>query len=319
MRKGEYLQIRKVFLVFFILWIIPVHAGSTMITLEEAKAQSFLSNKSLTRNVAEELTLAQGDIGYYAFNIGKDNGFVIVSGSERTNEIIGYSHHGTFDLNSMPVGMRHWMKSYSHTITNLPSSARRVSHKQREAVPALIQTCWDQTGVYAKYCPTVKNPDDPNSPEYSTLTGCVATAMAQIINYYQWPKSLPALPEYTTSSLGIFRPALPSESIDYSILRPRYFWDEDDESVDELNKLLIYCGQSCQMDYRPDGSGAGFTVETMSKYWGYTKKARPVNRSSYSTVDAWEDDIYNEIAAGHPVPYAGMNYLDGHQFICVLY
>ncbi len=289
-----------------------------MITLEEAKAkaQSFLSNKSLTRNVAEELTLAQGDIGYYAFNIGKDNGFVIVSGSERTNEIIGYSHHGTFDLNSMPVGMRHWMKSYSHTITNLPSSARRVSHKQREAVPALIQTCWDQTGVYAKYCPTVKNPDDPNSPEYSTLTGCVATAMAQIINYYQWPKSLPALPEYTTSSLGIFRPALLSESINYSILRSRYFWYDDDESVNELNKLLMYCGQSCQMDYRPDGSGAGFTVETMSKYWGYTKKARSVNRSSYSTVDAWEDDIYNEIAAGHPVPYGGMNYLDGHQFIC---
>ena len=289
-----------------------------MITLEEAKvkAQSFLSNRSLTRSVAEKLTLAQGDNGYYAFNIGKDNGFVIVSGSERTNEIIGYSNHGTFDLNSMPVGMRHWMKSYSHTIVNLPSNARRVAHKQRKAVPTLIQTYWDQSGVYARYCPTVKNPDDPNSPEYSTLTGCVATAMAQIINYYQWPKSLPALPEYTTSSLGIFRPALPSESIDYSILRPRYFWDDDDESVDELNKLLIYCGQSCQMDYRPDGSGAGFTVETMSKFWGYTKKARSVNRSSYSTIEAWEDDIYNEIAAGHPVPYAGINYLDGHQFIC---
>ena len=289
-----------------------------MITFEEAKAKArcFLSNKSSTRSVAEELTLAQGDTGYYAFNIGKDNGFVIVSSNECTNEIIGYSHHGTFDLNSMPVGMRHWIKSYSHTITHLPSSARRVSHKQREAVPALIQTCWDQTGVYAKYCPTVKNPDDPNSPEYSTLTGCVATAMAQIINYYQWPKSLPALPEYTTSSLGIFRPALLSESINYSILRSRYFWYDDDESVNELNKLLMYCGQSCQMDYRPDGSGAGFTVETMSKYWGYTKKARSVNRSSYSTVDAWEDDIYNEIAAGHPVPYGGMNYLDGHQFIC---
>ncbi len=318
MGKDEYLQIRKVFLAIFILWIVPVHRGYAMITLEEAKAkaQSFLSNKSMTRSIDEGLTLAQGDIGYYAFNIGKDNGFVIVSSNERTNEIIGYSHQGSFDLNSMPIGMRHWMKSYSRTISNLPSSSRQVVHKQREAVPTLIQTYWDQSGVYARYCPTVKNPDDPNSPEYSTPSGCVATAMAQIINYYQWPKSLPALPEYTTSSLGIFRPALPSESIDYDILRPRYFWDDDDESVNEINKLLIYCGQSCQMDYRPDGSGAGFTVETMSKYWGYTKKARSVNRSSYSTVDAWEDDIYNEIAAGHPVPYAGMNYLDGHQFIC---
>ncbi len=290
------------------------------VTAETAKmkAEAFLSRKfsSMTRGENRELQLARRDAGYYAFNIGNDEGYIIVSGDERTNDIIGYSYHGHFDLSEMPYSLRRWMRGYSHVIQNLSKNATRAEHKNRPAIETLIKTHWGQNGVYGRQCPRVKNPDDPNSPEYETPAGCVATAMAQIINFYQWPKTLPELPEYTTGTLHIFRPALPATTINYDILRPIYRWEDNDESVDEVNKLLVYCGQSCQMDYTPSGSGSGLTVETMAKFWGYTKKARPVNRSSYSTVDAWEDEIYEELAAGHPVPYAGVDMNEAHQFIC---
>lgn len=293
---------------------------SKNVTPEKAqvKAKAFLSGKLMSKMhaVNPDLKLVRSDDGYYAFNVGNNEGFVIVSGDERSSEIIGYSDHGHFDLSEMPYPMRCWMRGYSHTIQNLSKSAARAEHKSRPAIETLIKTHWGQNGVYGRQCPKVKNPDDPNSPEYETPAGCVATAMAQIINFYQWPKTLPELPEYTTESLHIFRPALPSTTINYDILRPIYRWEDNDESVDEVNKLLIYCGQSCQMDYHPEGSASALTAETMAKYWGYTKKARPVNRSSYSTVEAWEDEIYEELAAGHPVPYGGIDMNEAHQFIC---
>ena len=313
------------FTICFLLSIAASNAknadfDSSIVTPETAlaKAKSFLSTKfrTNTRAVNPELKLVGNGDGYYAFNVGNDEGFVIVSGDERTNEIIGYSDHGHFDLSEMPYSLRRWMRGYSHIIQNFGKNATRAEHKVRPAIETLMKTHWGQNGVYQRQCPKVKNPDDPNSPEYETPAGCVATAMAQIINFYQWPKTLPELPEYTTGTLHIFRPALPATTINYDILRPIYWWEDNDASVDEVNKLLVYCGQSCQMDYTPSGSGAGLTVETMSQYWGYTKKARPVNRSSYATVEAWEDEIYEELAAGHPVPYGGVDQNEAHQFIC---
>ncbi len=314
--------------ILFITLCFPLGICASQLntpTGAKQKAKNFLSKKSAdpkskatfrSQNMEQELSLAKIDSGYCAFNIGNKEGFIIVSRDDRTNDIIGYSNKGCFDWSSMPYSMRQWIKSYSRAIANLPSGTARVEHKQREAIPEMLKTHWDQTGVYARQCPKVKNPDDPNSSEYDTPAGCVATAMAQIINYYRWPESLPALPEYTTSTLKIVRPALPATTINYDILRPVYHWEDNDESVDEMNKLLVYCGQSCEMDYTPMGSSSWIDIEKMYKYWGYTKKARSVNRSSYSTVEAWEDEIYQELAAGHPVLYAGVNNQEAHQFIC---
>lgn len=157
------------------------------VTAETAKmkAEAFLSRKfsSMTRGENRELQLARRDAGYYAFNIGNDEGYIIVSGDERTNDIIGYSYHGHFDLSEMPYSLRRWMRGYSHVIQNLSKNATRAEHKNRPAIETLIKTHWGQNGVYGRQCPRVKNPDDPNSPEYETPAGCVATAMAQIINF----------------------------------------------------------------------------------------------------------------------------------------
>ena len=304
------------------LLLVPMALEAQQITnhVAKEKALQFLSRYSaLTRSEEVSLCEAKSDDGYYAFNIGNGNGFVLVSGDDRVNDIIGYATRGSFDLYSMPASMRSWMKYYSKTLTNLPENSRKVTHKLRQPIANLLQTYWDQQGPYALQCPKVKQPGEKDSPEYETPAGCVATAMAQIINYYRWPQSLPALPGYTTGSLEIAMPALPAAAINYDILRPYYFLDEMkdyQESAEEVSKLMRYCGQSCQMDYHPMGSGAGFTIETMSKYWGYTKKAKSLYRPNYRTVEEWEDIIYNELEKNHPVPYGGMNYQDGHQFIC---
>ena len=174
--------------MFFVLLAIDAFAGTR--TKEEMKeaAIGVLMNSSAARGMTkstpssdlkEYLTMEKLSI------IGSDDlGFAVVTNDDRFDEVIGYSTTSFTD--SMPCGLKWWLERVEETMeqtqTHVASSrANRVSVSG--SVAPLMKTTWGQNRPYYDNC-TFSN----NGNTYQCVTGCVATAMAQVMNYYQYPK-----------------------------------------------------------------------------------------------------------------------------------
>ena len=283
--------------------IICLMANGREVTEQQAleKAQRFLQGKQLmqkskARSIRRVAQISQSH-AYYVFNVEENGGFVIVSADDRTEEILGYSDTGTFDTSNMPDNVKSWLGYYEQVIRSLgdlqiQTAPRRV---ERANIAPLVKTTWGQSTPYNSMCP------------FNCMTGCVATAMAQVINYHQWPvTTLAPIPEYMTSSQRFTVDELPVTTFD---------WEKMDNQ--EVSKLMLYCGASVQMDYgyRESGASSFRIAPALKKYFGYDQNTRYVLRSSYS-IDDWEEMIYSELAANRAVIYDGTTIDVGHEFIC---
>ncbi len=161
-----------------------------------AVAQGFLNNGSATfkagaaPKLAHKALSADGLPDYYVFNNGADGGFVVVSGDDRTVPVWGYSTSGTFDYETMPENVRCWFEYYQSQMQYLrehPNVQARQPVTLASSVAPMLSTLWHQTYPYNLYCPIAH--DYINLVYYNdrACTGCVATALAQIMNYHKWP------------------------------------------------------------------------------------------------------------------------------------
>jgi uncharacterized protein YjdB len=147
--------------------------------------------------------------------------------------------------------------------------------------------------------------------------GCVATAMAMIMNYYKWPeKTLKPIPTYTTGS-GMSLPELPVTTFEWEAMKSSYKVGETGPAVDAVAKLMRYCGQAVEMGYAVGNSASsGICSKELVEYFGYDPQVYVANRTLYTTQQ-WESLIYGELAAGRPVLYAGQSGFGvGHEFVC---
>lgn len=149
-------------------------------------ASDFLQSKMshVTRAASGELTravtgVADGDnAGIYVFNA--DNSFVIVSADDRTPSVLGYSDNGVFDMNTAPEALKVMLSKYQQAVSS-NQAITRGTVPTHDAIKALVKTKWNQYGPYNLTCPK------DNTTGKTSLTGCVATAMAQVMYYHQWP------------------------------------------------------------------------------------------------------------------------------------
>ena len=184
-------------LLLVILMAAPIIVSAQSISVETAKqrAQTFLSENNIGNarikksSATPELTLSHisqpnGELHYYAFN-NTNGGFVIVSGNDATEEILGYSDHGSFDADNMSPNFRYWMEQYDRQIAFAIAQGKSLKPKQsvkaasRENIDILVATRWDQESPYYNFC--------PKKSGKRCLTGCVATAMAQVMKTHNWP------------------------------------------------------------------------------------------------------------------------------------
>ncbi len=285
---------------------------------------------SLKLTHAEPSSKVNGAFDYYAFNVD-GGGFVIVAGEDRAAQVLGYSDQGRIDFNNLPAPLQDLLNGYKAEIEYLQTYEgddlvpAPATFKDSGTVGPLIQTTWGQEMPYYLQCP-LKN------GEYCVV-GCVATAMAMVMNYWQYPTELHAQNRYYSSGYGNV-PALPATTVDYSLMLNSYcHWDWDnseliqdtytDAQAQEVAKLGRYCGQAVQMQYSPDGSGAyTYNQESAMQDFGYTS-ARLYEKSgwggwsnNYSTAQ-WEAMIKTEIDAGRPILYSANDpSAGGHAFIC---
>ena len=297
------------------------------------KAQSFMPGKHFVESPS--VALARGEASseaFYVFNADNNGGYVIVSGDDRTTEILGYSKTGNLDMDRLPENLKWWLDGYVRQIKALGTSVKPVKtvktrgvEEPKEAIAPLIQTKWNQSYPYNMWCPDDKGREwqdagfaTNNKGEYSVdnicVTGCVATAMAQIMYYWKKPATCPAIDAYDTGSHGWTMDALPGTTFKWDQMKKEYNGEEGDETVNAIAELFRYCGQSVGMDYDMGGSEASVSPEALAKVFGYSKNIRKIYRDPYSTSQ-WEDMVYAELAAGRPVLYSGQAGIGGHQFI----
>ena len=268
----------------------------------KCKNFSVAPRKSHTRGSSED------DKAFFIFNVENNGGFVIVSGDDRTEPILGYSNHGNLYVDSVPANVKWLLDYYEKALTAIANDkaytrpARTRTGEERVTVKPLMATEWGQNFPYNLKCPTVDGK--------RTVTGCVATALAQVLNYNCWPKDYTSsVPAYTTFSKQIYMPQL--EPI-------KFGWGS--VSLQFLSDLMLYCGQAVQMNYGVDESGADVSVipGLLKTVFGYNDGAQYVVKENY-TDEEWDNMMYAEMVGGRPVIYSGFGEqstgFSGHAFV----
>lgn len=261
---------------------------------------------------------------YYVFANGEDKGFTIVSGDDRMPEVVGYSAQGTYDPDHLPANYVGFMKAYQETVEALLKGDAQVSGGLAEVrqwraeransaavAPLLGGIKWNQGAPYNNMCPLY---DGTNR----SVTGCVATAMAQVMMYYQYPKELKTtIKAYNTQTYGIQIPEISSgATYDWDNMLPDYSKsDYNSAQADAVAKLMYHCGAAVKMDYGPS-SRANVTPTILATYFGYDADLMQDLTRTVFTLQQWMTLIDNELKAKRPILYSGQASDEGHEFVC---
>lgn len=264
---------------------------------------------------------------YYVFPNGEGKGFTVVSGDDRLPEVVGYSDKGTYDEEKLPSNYVGFMKAYEEMVGQLDNGDSRASasiaeakalrssgYQQPAVAPLLGNIQWNQMIPYNNMCPKYNDTD-------RSVTGCVATAMAQVMMYYQYPKTLQTdIPAYVTKKYGIAIGRInKGEIYDWDNMLPQYASYEPlnytDAQAAAVAKLLYHCGAACEMDYGPS-SGANVTPAILSTYFGYDSDLmQDLTRDAF-TLAEWSQIMDKELSAKRPILYSGRSSDGGHEFVC---
>ena len=254
---------------------------------------------------------------YYVFNATDGRVFCIVAGDDRAPAVLAYGP-GSIDMSALPCNCRMILDGYReqmewlimHPEAHVEPQGVQLESRDTTVVEPLLTCRWGQGRPYNLMCPLYNGS--------RCVTGCVATAMAQVMYYWRFPDELPPLQGYTTSTRRIDVPALPACHLAWADMLDRYIINQyTEEQADAVANLMRYCGQSCHMDYTPGQSAANSDIMTDAlKTFGYNKSMTVIMRYNYGD-SLWQELMMEELTAGRPILYHGANISTGasHAFV----
>ena len=311
-------------------------------------ATSFAENVDLTQaqRVAESLLTSK--MGYapdihlveYAnrgsfsnfYVFGNESCFVIVSADDCVTPIIGYSTENGFSQSAMPDNVFHWLKAYDEEIGTIIShhveasdairsewtsllNGNGLEPKTRTSVSPLLLTTWDQTTPYNSLCP-VNSSGGSGGHAY---TGCVATAMAQVMNYWEHPVKGTGSHSYNCPSYGQQSANFASTTYDWDHMKNTYSGSSTTAEITAVATLMYHCGISVEMAYGTGTSGSaassGDVPSALTTYFNYASSTQLRMKSSYSDSQ-WITMLKTELDNARPVYYFGQSGSVGHAFVC---
>lgn len=299
------------------------------IALQFGKAQAGAMQASSRNNETVTLTYTAQtgrNNDFYVFNYPDNKGFVIVSADTRTLQpVLAYSLQGSFDSGNIPSNAASVLSSYQEQIESLRTDNAGKKAPFLDPIPGattivvepLIKTRWNQRMPYNGLCPIDR--------KYGQLsvTGCIATAMAQVMNYWKWPEKGHGM-HYNYNDTTLF--VNYDESVyDWNNTREEYNMDEDSAQTANIQKIMFDCGIAANMIYSCTGSSAFDTdiSRALMTYFNYSSSTRLVLYNDiyaeYDNPDSvWISILKNEIDASRPVIMSGQDYVNGggHAFIC---
>ncbi len=335
----------SLFVALLLIVVMPMMAERVTPETAQKVAKTFLNNNGAKSAQLTDLTNVAGFSNLYIFN--GEEGFVVMAADDRVQPILGYSLTGKFVAEDMPSNVSGWLQGYNDEIqyaiehqlratdetTQLWNDLAEGNSKAARAttvVNPLVQTTWDQNGfyyysggqlhmfeLYNNLCPY-----DYTAGE-RTVTGCVATAMAQIMKYWSYPAQGIGSHSYTPSTrpdLGVQSANFGSTNYSWSDMPNSLSQSSSDVQINAIAVLMYHCGVSVDMmyDISANGGSAAYGEDipyALHTYFNYKSTANIKYKSNYSNNN-WINLLKNELDASRPIQYNGRGNAGGHAFIC---
>ena len=252
----------------------------------------------------------------YVFNAIDEQGFVLVSAEDNARAVLGYSDEGHIDAQNIPANMRAWLQMYADELARAAKApaaadAQRTVEYYPVVEPLIGNVAWNQDAPYNNHCPI-----DPNTNQRS-VTGCMATAVAQVMYHHKYPKKGTGTYSYWCGWENL--------SVDFS--KATYDWDHmlpsykngyTQQESDAVAKLMYHVGVACNMWYGSSASGAGMGMgmQALVRHFDYDAAIR-VLMKDYMDEEAVMDEIVVELQGSRPVFIEALTKNDeGHAFVC---
>lgn len=279
-----------------------------------------------------------GRDAFYIVNVG--DAFVLVSADDIAHQVLGYSFDKGFPMEAdgsvqlpshvkgffddLAAQMEAAIEAEPNRVADDDwSGARHAPSNHPESVGPLLTTTWNQGQYYNALCP-----EDADGPDGHVLTGCVATAMAQIIKYWGEPvhgrgthsynlSNLdPASMGYDISNYGTLSANFEDATYEFNQMPDILTSESSPEEVSAVAQLMFHCGVSVNMEYGASSSGARNedVRSALISYFGFTPTLGLANRQLYSDEE-WEDSLRANIDRGEPVYYSGSGLFGSHAFV----
>jgi len=279
---------------------------------------------------------SQMQVGIYVVNFS-GGGWVMVSAEDNVKPILAYSDEGEFNPADVAPATTEYLNGFINAIDavrtqdiDIPqsvanewamvrSTGRISAEKGAKSVQPLVQTRWNQSAPYNEYVPAVYPGGTSHVP-----VGCVATAMSQIVRYWQFPASGTGYHSYYCSfgdwgpDYGYQYANYGTSTYDYSLMPNSLSWSNTPAEIDMVAKLGRHCGVAVEMMYAPDGSGAYSenVPAALATYMRYSTDSQLKYKDSYSQSD-WISMLKNEHDNGRPVYSSGSSSSGGgHAYVC---
>ncbi|MEC4050228.1 thiol protease/hemagglutinin PrtT [Flavobacterium sp. SUN046] len=266
----------------------------------------------------------------YVFNIDTI-GFVIVAADDTVIPILGYSDQGIFHSENVPPAFQKWMEGYKKQMLYVLSNDIKATDEINQqwsldnvnksvntslapnnVVGPLIQTHWDQHPLYNNLCPYDSQYND------RTVTGCVATAMAQIIKYWNYPTTGNGFHMYNHPKYGALSANFGNTTYQWGQMPNQISSSSTSSQINAVATLMYHCGVSVNMEYALPESGAEGAImvsPALNNYFGYSSTTIS-KRSTFTSDLQWTNLLKSELDAGRPMYYEGTGGGSGHAFVC---
>lgn len=309
-----------------------VIAGNFYKQINREKASNDISLSLAYTSVSKSVSTATGPEAkataiLYIYNVNQEDGFVIISADNDVSPVLGYSTTGSYTGGDMPAAFIKLLEKYKQEIVHillndvhadaeirarwerLAGGGTLNAEKSVSSVNPLCATTWNQNPYYNYLCPG------------GSVTGCPATAMGQIMKFWNYPATGTGFHSYNEDDYG---------TLSANFAATTYDWASMPNDVTSNNYavglLMLHCGIAVEMNYSPEGSG-GWVIENdqygshpacvesaLKNYFGYATSMQGIERSYYTDA-AWIQLLKDDLNAGRPIQYSGWGQ-GGHTFVC---
>ncbi len=309
---------KKILLSALFVFLILNVTFAEPVTLKKASeiAQKFFQYKTVGKKSVKIKSIVFSETNgiktYYTVNF-TEGGFIIISADDRVQPVLAYSTVNFAPTDIKNEEVKQWLNNYDEQIyfavknnSFFPGikdkwqaiETESFSKSSKDVAP-LLTTTWDQGDAYNDYCPG------------DTPVGCVATATAQIMNYWEFPETGVSEHHYTDPDYGFLSADFSSGNYDWANM-------PDSPGNDAIAKLMYHCGISVDMNYDPAGSGAQIydAAIALANYFKYNQTTiNFLQKSDFSDAD-WINILKEELDASRPILYAGFSEASGgHAFV----
>ena len=282
--------------------------------LGNPQVASMAARAGAPQNIVPMLTVKAADQpAVYLFST--ESGSIVASAESESPALLGYFDSPVTSPEQLPDGLLYMLDYYSREIKQLRDGnvMQRVSKAPAQdyaPVAPYVTTRWNQASPYYLMCPLLNN--------QRCVTGCVATAMAQAMKYYNWPaKGQGSISYKWTNGNQTLSTDFSQSEYQWDLMPNDFYGDNTKDQQKAVALLNMDCGYAVQMNYSPTASGAYDENIPLAlyTYFNYDKSMRYEQRDNFYTED-WIALVYQDVAAKRPVIYCGQGEAGGHCFIC---